>query len=60
MPACGGSGSWGKEYCLSDLDNWTWTMSDNITHYMVFGEQCGGCSTAAKVIGSSAMLQIAV
>lgn len=55
MHACGGSGSWGREYCLSDLDNWSiisviiWSLVSNV-----------GCSTAAKVIGSSAMIQIAV
>lgn len=42
------------------LSQWLGQLEYNISHYMVFGEQCGGCSTAAKVIGSSAMIQIAV
>ena len=40
MHAYGGSGSWGKEYCLSDLDNWSiisviiWSLVSNVGYVL--------------------------
>ena len=38
------------------LSQWVEELDYNISHYVVFGEQCGECSTAGNIIGSSAML----
>lgn len=44
MQACGTLGSKGNTVSLTEQ------LDYNISHYVVFGEQCGECSTDGKIL----------